>query len=819
MPGGAEDKRGEDRDLFNIGVDIKIEPVGSEAARISQKVELLYLLEGRLCVTFQRGTAYMDKNDVLIINSGEPNSFTSISPGVLCRMLVDRNVFDDFLHTENYEFECDSTTDRSHGRFNELRRLLNELLRSYLENDARLSFMQFVMYFQILDIITANFLKGPSDGAGAPDGDYQGKRVQKAVRYVQENYNKQLSLTELADMLYVTDSHLSRVLKKELGVGFREYVNRVRLQHAVDDLAHTDKSIIRISNDNGFSGVAMFNKVFKETYGKSPSSYKKELKAAKEQEQIRQKELEKQALAEVENYLEEYNENQSTRIRSNHISVVTDVSRGERCPRPWIEMINVGTALELLNYKTQKHLLKLKSELDFTYVRFWGLFQDGMMMLSRDKNVAPNFGKLDDILDFLLGNRLRPFIQIGPKPGIITQSPNLNLLSAESAAILDISEEQWEELLNAMVRHMVSRYGGQEVESWIFEMWSPCRWDGKWFGWYNERRFAAVYRAIKRYVPNAMVGGCEFAPSEHSDRMDEISESWRNMGIDPDFISYSGFPYYMVGREGDKLQSRWLTDPDNLSDIINQARSDMKAAGLEDKKLFITTWNNTISVRNVLNDSVFKGAYIIKNCIDTLGKVDMLGYWLSTDSGVEYFDSTLMLFGGPGLLSKDGMPKPALYAFSFLKRLRSLIVERGANYIVSKNTHDTYTIVYHNMKTLNYTVYLKQENELSYEELDTMFDDKEAVTISLLLKNIEDGIYNIRVQKVNAQSGSILDEWHRLGAYHELASEDLAYLNQIAIPRKKMFRVAAENRRLELEVSAQPNEFGVIEIFPASVNR
>ena len=56
----------------------------------------------------------------------------------------------------------------------------------------------------------------------------------------------------------------------------------------------------------------------------------------------------------------------------------------------------------------------------------------------------------------------------------------------------------------------------------------------------------------------------------------------------------------------------------------------MEDCGASHKKLYLDLWNNTISSRNVLNDAVYRGAYIINNAIDALGEVDQLCFWQCT---------------------------------------------------------------------------------------------------------------------------------------------------------------------------------------------
>ena len=119
------------------------------------------------------------------------------------------------------------------------------------------------------------------------------------------------------------------------------------------------------------------------------------------------------------------------------------------------------------------------------------------------------------------------------------------------------------------------------------------------------------------------------------------------------------------------------TDTEALKNTVTAVREHMDRVGMEDMKLYITEWNLTISDRNYMNDTCFKGAYIVKNYLDLYGLTDMAGYYTGSDRMSEHYDSNELLFGGRGVLSKDGILKPAGFAFEFLKRLYPYFVGKG----------------------------------------------------------------------------------------------------------------------------------------------
>ena len=99
--------------------------------------------------------------------------------------------------------------------------------------------------------------------------------VGKALRYINENYNENISLETIAASAMVDPSHLSRTFKKETGEGVTDYINRVRIEKAKELLAFTDMLAYEVAEEVGFKDPAYFSLVFKKTTGSSPKEFRR----------------------------------------------------------------------------------------------------------------------------------------------------------------------------------------------------------------------------------------------------------------------------------------------------------------------------------------------------------------------------------------------------------------------------------------------------------------------------------------------------------------------------------------------------------------
>ncbi len=98
--------------------------------------------------------------------------------------------------------------------------------------------------------------------------------VYKIQRYIKNNYLKKITLTEVAEHVYLSNSYLSKIIKEELGISFTEYVNKLRVTKSQELLRTTSLSLVEISNLVGFEDQSYFTKVFKKMTGISPGKYR-----------------------------------------------------------------------------------------------------------------------------------------------------------------------------------------------------------------------------------------------------------------------------------------------------------------------------------------------------------------------------------------------------------------------------------------------------------------------------------------------------------------------------------------------------------------
>ena len=105
--------------------------------------------------------------------------------------------------------------------------------------------------------------------------------VEKAVNYIDIHYAEKLTLRDVAGSVHINESYLSKLFKKETGVGFTDYLNNLRIRKSTELLETTDLNLLEIAGRVGFDDQSYFTKVFKKITGKTPKQYKNGVNADK----------------------------------------------------------------------------------------------------------------------------------------------------------------------------------------------------------------------------------------------------------------------------------------------------------------------------------------------------------------------------------------------------------------------------------------------------------------------------------------------------------------------------------------------------------
>lgn len=774
------------------------------ATHYHQNPEMFYVLRGNLDIKIDDKTYKMQSGDIVLINANKRHTVIGNEELLGARFEIDFHLLAEYMGSMQLLFWCNTVADCNHA-YSNLRRLLDRILTRYFEKDDKSALYLNALYFETLYVLTSNFLVKADDIRLNLEDSQNRLRIRQIQNYVQANYQSQISLNDLADKLYLSNAYLSKYIKKNLGMTFMEYLNNVRLFHAVDELMYSDKNLTHIAYDNGFPTSASFTKTFREVYKDSPSEYRKKMQEENvmQQKEIKLQEEEENRILEYLKFREKKESPQSTKEKE----YVTDAKKIKGTYTDFSKAISIGDGYILLQSEAQNQVEKLQKQTGIKYARIWNILSKEHCFSEKD---GYNFRKLDQVLDFLLDHHLKPYLELGSKPSLFMYTPERSINIEETkTSVFDFAT--FSEIIQEVCVHLVNRYGVDELETWYFEYWNDPSLhsfepDGEYY-----QRFDLLYQTMKRYSEEISVGGAGFILGYESMACKNIFEIWREREIHPDFLSFCSFQYIALIEEGERIGKKSI-DSEYISNQMQIMKLIMQEAKFEIPELHIDEWNFTISNRNILNDSCEQGAYILKNCIDMNGQVDIMAYWHALDLYSDYYDTDTVLNGDSGLISRDGICKPSFYAFQFINRLCSKVLGKYENAIVTTNGRNHFVIACHNYKSLSSRYVFTDEDEIQLEDIEQYVEDIEPIKLNFTIQNVQNGKYLVKTYRVNRASGSVQDLWKNLDYSKGLMRDEVEYLKSSAIPSIEMKTIEVENGELCLTNNLEMQEIRLIDI-------
>ena len=101
--------------------------------------------------------------------------------------------------------------------------------------------------------------------------------ITKAKKFIQENYEEDLSLGRVAEACHVSVFYFCKLFKRFTGLNFTDYLARVRIERAKESLLDPNRRISEVAYEVGFQSLTHFNRMFKKLVGCSPTEYRHEL--------------------------------------------------------------------------------------------------------------------------------------------------------------------------------------------------------------------------------------------------------------------------------------------------------------------------------------------------------------------------------------------------------------------------------------------------------------------------------------------------------------------------------------------------------------
>lgn len=366
-------------------------------------------------------------------------------------------------------------------------------------------------------------------------------------------------------------------------------------------------------------------------------------------------------------------------------------------PHFWEEMFGSGRAILSLRQSYQDDLRAVKQITDFRYLRFHAILHDEVGVYNEDEHGNPvyNFAYVDEIYDGLLKNGVRPAVEISFMPKKLAFNPDaLHPFWYKQNVSPPKSWEKWDGLITELARHLVERYGENEVAQWYFEVWNEPNIDF-WNGIPREKSYFELYdhtaRDLKQISPRLRVGGPATAAAAW---VDDFLKHASEKHVPVDFVSSHGYA-------DDTVEDLFGTNEDIPMDdrvcrAIAKVRNQIHNSASPNLPLLWTEWN--VPGMKGARDTSYVGPALANTIRECDGLVDIMSFWTFSDVFEEDGPIREPFEGHFGLRAKGGINKPSFYAFALLHRLGDQrLPNSSSDVIVTKRRDGTLAIAVWNL--------------------------------------------------------------------------------------------------------------------------
>ncbi len=450
--------------------------------------------------------------------------------------------------------------------------------------------------------------------------------------------------------------------------------------------------------------------------------------------------------------------------------------------------IGTGRMGLALTQEYQEQLRLVQEQIGFRHIRGHGLFCDDMAIYQEYeeggvRKAEYNYTYLDRVMDFYRSVGLRPFLELGFMPGKLARgAQTIFYWKGNTTPPRDYSA--WCGMVQCTLRHLMDRYGADEVVTWPVEVWNEPNLCGFWEHADMQeyfRLFHETFHAVKAVDDRFCVGGPAVCGGTDEVWIRAFMEYCSENGLAVDFVTRHHYTIEQPVCDG-RYDYVKLMKPEDGFDNLKTTRDIVDSfEPYRNLPVHITEFNTSYTPRSAIHDTNLNAAFIAHQ-LSRLGDGNAsYSYWTFGDVFEEAGVPFTPFHGGFGLVADGCIPKPTFWTFVFYKKLQEsggTCVYRDDTMLVLRGPDGGYLGV-------------------GWNPVESGPGEEKGVTLSL---PVEAGTYSLLTETVDEETCNPLKVWHDLGEPANPSDGQTKLLRQAAQPFVQTDRVecAAAGARIGL---------------------
>lgn len=249
--------------------------------------EMVYIKKGSATFQIEGIDVNMPPHSIIIIKPGRAHKFVVKSD--VCELIVlsftfksQKNDVENHVSlTDFVEYiEDDATGDYlflSLSKKNDIIHVMNRILRERIKTQVWGDFLSCLLVIELF-VLLSRTLKQEWEQSAKNRNLKLHELLNIAKEYIDNNYDKDLTLTHVAKYIYLSDSYFAHSFKDKFGISPKSYILKVRIEAAKEYLKNTDTKVADVAKIVGFSSQQRFNDIFKKHENITPLNYRQACK-------------------------------------------------------------------------------------------------------------------------------------------------------------------------------------------------------------------------------------------------------------------------------------------------------------------------------------------------------------------------------------------------------------------------------------------------------------------------------------------------------------------------------------------------------------
>lgn len=738
---------------------------------------LIWLLEGSVELRDGETGRYLQADELAIVNRHRRWSLNSKTANVV--MVLSLNA--GWLTRLDGDFFASAYQSSSETRDAEdtLRYLMRQLLVLGLVNPQAHYRLEANRWLSEIALLLASRFSRPLTAQAPRGSERWSQRINRVVARIDANYQRRLSLQEIAAAEFVSEAWLSRLFRKEVGVSFMQYITGLRLRKAAEQLTVTRRSVQQIAQQHGFASSRVMSDLFKREHGLTPRQFRQQHpQTAIESPRPRPQQAELWQPVSIDRLYSRLNAPQTNGLDSPPLRLNPQQTRH-------LDVRELPARAAPLRHT---RMVVTVRELDDL------LREDVRRELEQLHGALPIFAI--DIHDPFLSSRLFSAGWDDPQMAGYACWYNLQrifswLATMGWAVILHTGLTTRGDMLQRFLRLSANHFPPTTLASWRFVWhWSPQASDeARQHAWRQQKAI------LQRLSPQSALGIWHRFPQQVED--DPLLRS--PLLAEADFLACQADANELLDLA--QIDSQKLAASENYPvHKLRKLHSTLRQRH-HLLPLWLLSWNTLTGDTRDTNGRFFRGALLMDNLLGLADQVWLAGFWLNSGLQGEARANGKLDTSSLALHYLHGLPRPVYWVLWLWRRLRGEVLINDKNLLLLRH-HGHYQLLLRNTVVFN--------PWLSSEEA---FTQRFSQPWSVRLLGLE-GRWRIKHHLFDQHHGALFPLFEAFRSQSGPDDEDYRWLMHRARPALRVSEETPDSDRWQLVETLESNALALYEFTP-----